>query len=343
MQNMAAGRKVDRIGVAGWYHMPLIDRNLTDFSKGVVDSARVMHWDFCKIQNHNQFLNESLGLEFVPSYTADKVVGPIRRYPIYHPRMFRQLKTQGIGYPSIAMQIEATKRILDELKGEIPVIATVFSPAYIAREICGDHIDYFKNFVKYDPEDVQIGLRILSELSFEYLNALLDLGIDGIMYCDKLASYDDMSYDDYQSFSVPYDLPLLELTRGRTWFNILHVHGYKNLRFDQYERNHYNVQAYNWEDRFEDGVHKPITLKDVRSMTDKILIGGVEFWHDFDSASNNRDEVKERIVMRLKDALSQMEGEQRFVFAPGCSVKPHVPPYRMELLYEAVREVTGVD
>lgn len=342
---MTEGKPIDRVPLAAWYHMPLLDTVPKDFAKGIVNSVKVMHWDICKIQNHPMFMDCAFGLKYVQSTSASLVMGPVTKYVIYHPKNFRKLKVPSVKEGTLAREIDLTRRVMDELGGKVPVIVTIYSPMYMARNLSGGQMKgYIQNFVQYDPEDVHKGLEIITETTMNYLEELLKLGVDGVFFADAFADYDDMDRATYKEFCAKYDLEILNAIKDRTWFNMLHVHGYKNLRFDQYEELGYPVQAYNWEDRYRDPAHESIAIKKVRSMTDKILMGGIEFWHDFDSEKNDREEVKARLKARLIDALEQLEpGDQKFVFTPGCSVKMHVPEYRMQLMYEVVREVTGVD
>lgn len=344
---MVEGKEVDRIGVAGWYHMPLLDQVAKDFAKGILTSMQVMKWDICKLQFNGLFFDSAMGCTYKPSVSASHLNGTVTKYAVYHPKMFRDLKVAKVTDKDIATQLDITKRVIDGLHGEVPVIASVFSPLYTARGVYGgsQNPDFLRAAIKYSPEDVHAGLEIISESIQRYLDALMEIGgVDGIFWADAFASYDDMDRETYAEFGARYDLPLLKSIQNKTWFNMLHVHGYKNLRFDQYEELGYPVQAYNWEDRVSDPKNPPMTLKDVRAMTDKVLMGGVEFWHDFDSPENDREAVKAVLKGRLLDALEQLgPDDKKFIFTPGCSVKMHVPEYRMQLMHEVVAEVTGIE
>lgn len=344
---MVEGKEVDRIGVAGWYHMPLLDQVPKDFAKGILTSCQVMKWDVCKLQYNGLFFDEAMGCVYKPSTSASFLNGTVTKYAVYHPKMYRELRVPKTTDRSLAKELELTKRVIDGLKGEVPVIASVFSPLYCARGVYGgsSNPDFLKSAIKYNPEDVHAGMKIISESIQVFLDALMDIGgVDGIFFADAFASYDDMDRETYAEFGAKYDLPLLKSIQNKTWFNMLHVHGYKNLRFDQYEELGYPIQAYNWEDRVSDPENPPITLKQVRGMCDKVLMGGVEFWHDFDSPENDREAVKAVLKARLIDALEQLgPDDKKFIFTPGCSVKMHVPEYRMQLMHEVVAEVTGIE
>ncbi len=343
---MVDGKPVDRPGVAAWYHMPLREPCAKDSAYGIINSVKAMHWDLCKIQYHGYYFDAAMGNEYEPSLVATSLVGPVTKFAVYHPKMFRELKAPGLDNEYLARQIEITKMIVDELGGKVPILATIFSPISVARGITGgaNHPQYLLKAIEYNPEDVHAGLQTITEATLRFQEELLKIGIDGIFFAEAFASTDDMDRKTHEEFSTKYDLEILNACKDRTWFNMLHVHGYKNLRFNEYEELNYPVQAYNWEDCVSDPTHKPISLADVRKMTDKILMGGLEFWHDFNSPTNNREEVKAVIKRRLIEAMESLgPNENRFIFTPGCSVKMHVPEYRMELMYEVMKEVTGVE
>ena len=43
------GSPIDRTPIGGWYHMPLVDRNVTDFTRELIASTDLNKWDFIKI------------------------------------------------------------------------------------------------------------------------------------------------------------------------------------------------------------------------------------------------------------------------------------------------------
>ena len=74
---------------------------------------------------------------------------------------------------------------------------------------------------------------------------------------------------EYREFAKKYDMVVLDAVKGRSWFNILHVHGEKGM-FDQLLD--YPVQALNYHDR-EAGP----SLAEMRKRTRKCLMGGIAF------------------------------------------------------------------
>ncbi|MEA4963448.1 uroporphyrinogen decarboxylase family protein, partial [Lutispora sp.] len=129
-------------------------------------------------------------------------------------------------------------------------------------------------------------------------------------------TYDKMSVKEYEEFGRPYDLQILDAIKDNTWFNIMHMHGAAPM-FEIMEK--YPVQAVNWHDRLVD-----LSLKEGRSKTDKILIGGVDEFKVLNDAN------EEELLAHLKDALDQVE-DKRLILGPGCCVPLYVNEDRFEV------------
>jgi uroporphyrinogen decarboxylase len=121
------------------------------------------------------------------------------------------------------------------------------------------------------------------------------------------------------------------------WFNMLHIHGNERLMIDRFLD--YPCQAFNWEDCIG-GPDSGVTMSDVRKKSDKIFIGGIELWSDFDSKLNDREEVKAVMMQRGRDAIDAA-GFDKLIFAPGCATLQNVPPYRYTLIHEAAMELAA--
>ena len=96
MQAIVQGKAVDRIGVAAWYHMPLLDQVPKDFATGILTSCHVMKWDICKIQYNALYFDEAMGCTYTPSVSSTHLNGTVTRYAVYHPKMYRDLKVPKI-------------------------------------------------------------------------------------------------------------------------------------------------------------------------------------------------------------------------------------------------------
>ncbi|HYO29013.1 MAG TPA: uroporphyrinogen decarboxylase family protein, partial [Thermomicrobiales bacterium] len=90
------------------------------------------------------------------------------------------------------------------------------------------------------------------------------------------------------------------------WLNILHVHGERDLMFDQVLD--YPVSVLSWSDRLAGP-----SLREARMMTSKCLMGG---WHEFGPLSNGPED---QIRAEAEDAIAQTGG-RKLILANGCAV-----------------------
>jgi uroporphyrinogen decarboxylase len=153
---------------------------------------------------------------------------------------------------------------------------------------------------------------------------IIDAGADGIFFALQGCSRTILTEQQYREFGRPYDLIAL---RGASsgWLNILHVHGEKDLMFDQ--SLDYPVQVLSWSDR----IAGP-SLREARVKTSKCLMGG---WNEFGALSQGPEE---QIVAEAKDALAQTGG-RKFILANGCSVPDDTDHRWLEVARAVVEEL----
>jgi uroporphyrinogen decarboxylase len=134
-----------------------------------------------------------------------------------------------------------------------------------------------------------------------------------------------------------YDLRVLEHLKDKTWFNVLHVHGNRGLKFKRLLD--YPVQAFNWEN-VAAGIpgEELASVAEVRTLTDKVLITGLDQGNDFPEFHYDREALKNRYRERL-EAVIRQSGDKRIVFAPGCAMNMSVNHYAYSLISDAVNEM----
>ena len=82
---------------------------------------------------------------------------------------------------------------------------------------------------------------------------------------------------------------------------------------------------------------KLTSIRQVRQMTDKVIIGGIDQHNDFHNADNDREAIKDVLRRRLLTALEEC-GDDNFIFAPGCALPMDVDRYVFTLMQEVVLE-----
>jgi uroporphyrinogen decarboxylase len=147
------------------------------------------------------------------------------------------------------------------------------------------------------------GLETITKTTAKFIEAVCDLGVDGIFYAVQHAQGSLLSLDEYKLFGLPYDQQVLEETRD-LWCNMLHLHGkdvyFSLLRF-------YDFQIVNWHDR-----ETYPSLAEAQSLFRGTLCGGLR---QDTLVFEDQAKVKEE----AKDAIKQTKG-QRFILGTGCVV-----------------------
>ena len=199
---------------------------------------------------------------------------------------------------------EAVALLRDSLGFDTPVIMTVFSPLAEAMYAAKDREQFLADTQEH-PTVIHETLATIAENLAAHIRDIIDAGADGVFFSIQGCSREIMSEQQYREFGRPYDLMAL---RGGSsgWLNILHVHGNRDLLFDQVLD--YPVQVLSWSDR----IAGP-SLREARVMTSKCLMGG---WNEFGALSQGPEE---QILAEAKDALAQTGG-RKFILANGCSV-----------------------
>ncbi len=199
---------------------------------------------------------------------------------------------------------EAVHVLRDELGFDTPIIMTVFSPLAEALYAAADHERFFAH-AQEAPEVVHEALATIAENLRAQIRDVIAAGADGVFFALQGSTTAMMPEALYREIGRPYDLIALQ-GAANGWLNVLHVHGDRDLMFDQVLD--YPVQVLSWSDRLAGP-----SLREARLQTSKCLMGG---WHEFGALSNGPEE---QILAEAQDALAQTGG-RKFILANGCSV-----------------------
>ena len=194
-------------------------------------------------------------------------------------------------------EVNVVRALAKHYQGTVPVIPTIFTPAHCIPEFCGG-IEQARYYMDNHPEAVDAMLRALVQTELQLVDAYIEAGADGFFFAQRYSNADILSEQEFERFCRPYDEMLLARAHGRTWFNMVHVHGAKNFFWDQFKT--YDVQALSWENTPQQiPEEERSTVAKVRAVTDKILITGTDQFHDF---YGNRQEVLDRFRRRVERA-----------------------------------------
>lgn len=336
---LVTGAPIDRTPIGGWYHMPLVDRNVTDFTRELITSTDVNHWDFIKIMTNGHFYTEAYGGEIEFSRIYNQWNGTIKRYPIHTSEDARNLPVLGIDNPVWQRELKILRNLKDHYQDTLPIVATIFNPLTAVQECAGclDPVPML-HMMAEAPDALHKALEAMTQTNMIYLDALFAEGIDGIFLANQYSMSQLLTDEQYNEFCQPYEARILEHCKGHTWFNMAHIHGSRNLRMDRYiAYPDDQLQALNWESCPVGVLENEIaTIADVRAKTNKVIIAGIDQDSDFVTPTNDREAVKATLIRRYQQAKKE-NGSNRFVFGPGCCLAAG-GSYLNALIYEVVEE-----
>ena len=286
--------------------------------------------DFIKIMSTNVHMEAAYGAKVKWTKTEGDRTLTFSK-PLVSPKDVANLPEIDITTGPIAKEVEVARLLAKEYKGRVPVIATVDTPAsYLKALYCGfEDPKRFTALVRDYTDDFKKGLATMEKVCIKMVDAFAKAGVDGIFIATNIASDMYMTEEEYKDICLESELAVCEATVGKTWFNILHVHGDGNVFFDQLV-NKAPVQAVNWH------ITSNVSMKHAAETTDKILISGLDHAKDF--AYAERDELMKVLNARVDAAIASVP-KDRLIIGTGCSViPPSVPDARIRKLVDIVEE-----
>ena len=335
LQRMVKGEEVDRPGASLWKHFFLEDRNPIDSYKAHVAFQEQNNWDIIKVMANAIYFQEQYGCQAVWS-RHENDFPDVKKRVVNCPKDFRRLKPIDVTKGPVAREVDVIKRLMDKYGGKVPVMATVFTPTSYAQELMvGNFVPWpFKSVVEEYPEDLKEGLKVITEMTQKIIEEYIKVGVDGFFYANQHMYSRVFNRDTFEEFCLPYDLEAFKPAIGKTWFNMLHIHGTTDL-FKEYV-GQYPQQAVNWED-----INSGLSIKEMHSLyPDKILMAGIERNNEF--TNPDREALKNKLVERVKNAAASCPAN-KLIIATGCSQPSDIPNYRFNALKDAMDEVFGPD
>lgn len=335
---MAEHKPVDRVGISGWVHMPMVDRNVKDFTKATIDFTDNMDWDFIKLMSNGHYFAEAYGAKIRWRNDPREWSGEILRYPVRSAEEAAALPViDPEDNPVFVRELQIARNVVSHYKGTVPVLATIFTPLTWLQEMSAScQPAPLLKMVTEHGKEVHKALETLLETNMRLLDKFIEAGVDGIFLSTQFGTANLLSKELREEFCHAYDRRLLDYIKDRTWFNMMHVHYCENLVMEEFMD--YPVQAYNWENCTAcPDMGKLTSIREVRRMTDKILIGGIDQHNDFHNKDNDREAIKEGLRKRLLTSLEEC-GDYNFILAPGCALPMDVDRYVFTLMREVVLE-----
>ena len=313
------GGQTDRPARSLWKHFPIVDQRADSLAERTIDFQRRYDWDFVKICHNGLYSIEDWGSEIRwPGHELER--GEVIRFGIGSATDWERLEPLGTEAGALGRELEVVRRVAGHFDREVPVLATVFSPLTTAIKMRGERL--FEDF-ESDPEALRRGLSVITDTTARFATEVMRAGADGIFFATQLATRDRLSVDQYREFGREFDLPVLEAA-GAGWFNLLHIHG-DDPMIDRLAD--YPVAALNWHDR-----RSTASLDQVRNMSDKLFVGGVDEVGVLGQVGTPGDTAEERLATHLREAIEAAGGG--LVLGPGCVVPLEVSDEAIRLVSE---------
>lgn len=294
------GQSLDRPPVALWRHFPVDDQDPKPLAEATLHFQQSYDFDLVKVTPASSFCLKDWGVE-------DKWMGHTegtREYTkriIHDPQDWESLPGLDPSAPHLAAQLDCLRFIRAELGPETPLLQTIFSPLAQAKNLAGN--ERLIAHLRLYPEAVMKGLRTIAETTRRFVEACLDIRVDGLFYAVQHAQASLLTIEEYRAFGLPHDREALDSAQA-LWCNLLHLHGH-DIYFSLFDS--LTFQIVNWHDR-----ETLPSLAEAQSLFSGAVCGGMR--QDtlvYEHAEDVRKEAAEAM---------QQTGGSRFILGIGCVV-----------------------
>jgi uroporphyrinogen decarboxylase len=293
------GQSTDHVPVAVWRHLPNDDLDPGKLAAYTVAFQKKWDCDLVKFMPSGTYGVEDWGA--VTEYRglwngAREVTKPA----IVHTDDWARLTDLDVRKGSYGRQNQALAAAARELRGEVPILQTIFSPLTTARKLATDGL--FAD-IRRSPDVVHKALALITDVTIRFSLDAIAAGAHGVFLATQLGSYRLLQASEYETFGRAYDLKVLDALRGKAKFNMVHVHG-EDVMFDLFAG--YPVEMINWHDRLTDP-----PLAKAAARFPRLLVGGINESRTLveGSLADIENEVRDAVVQA---------GGRRLMVGPGC-------------------------
>jgi uroporphyrinogen decarboxylase len=322
IEKALALEETDRLPFGFWWHFPNQDRAPRRLAQLSLELQRKFDLDFIKFSPYGLYSAVDWGVTL--EVRGGKLPPVQAEYPIKKPEDWRRLRRLRGTEGEYLIVLEAQRIALSEMHQRVPLVQTVFSPLTTALKLAGP--ETLLTHLRDAPTAVRAGLAIIAETTRGFAAEALARGADGLFFASQTANEGYLTRAEYVEFAKKYDLLVLEAAKGRSWFNILHLHGEK-VMFD--EVLDYPLQALSYHDR-EAGP----SLAEMRKRTRKCLVGGIG--HTTTLVHGSPADVDAQV----QDAWRQVN-HRGLILGPGCVASLEAPEANILQLCKSVERTAS--
>jgi uroporphyrinogen decarboxylase len=311
MQACLAKSEIDRLPVALWRHFPVDDQTPDRLARAIISFQNVYDFDFVKVTPASSFCLKDWGVEDEWRGAAEGT-RDYTKHVIESPEDWSKLPVLDPYKGYLGDQLTCLNLLKTEFSDRIPFIQTIFNPLSQAKNLIGGN--QLLIHLRQSPDALIEGLKIITESTLRFIDAIKKTGVAGVFYAVQHASYSLLSKDEYDRFGREFDLSILGAIED-LWLNVLHIHG-EHIMFDRFLD--YPVQVINWHDRET----SPNLFQGSQSFRG-VVCGGLT------RVNNLILGTPEGVFAEAEDAFKSM-GNEPFILGTGCVVPITYPQANLE-------------
>lgn len=321
LEKTLAGETTDRLPVAIWRHFPGDDQRSADLAQSIADYQTLYDWDFIQIIPSANYMITGYGAQDTWHGNVDGI-RDVSRHLIQRSLDWTELRTQDALRGEMGKQLECIRLLGNAFpNGQIPFIATIYSPLAQAARLSGD--DLLIQNMRTHPDRLRSGLNILTESTLRLVEALRRVQIDGICYVIEHANYNIMTEAEYQEFGGTFDYKILESLPQTWWLNTVELQGVAPmLRLFA----NYRAQMIRWAT-----VDSHIDLARGRGMVSATVSGGFGKNH---LLTGTPTMIREAV----RDAINQSDGGKGLILGATGRVPITIPMSNLRAARDAVTQ-----
>ncbi len=318
---MLAGEKPDRFAASFWRHFFHMEHHAQGTAEAMIGFQKKFEWDFVKINPRADYHVEDWGLK--QEWSHDEFNKHRKTdFPVRTLEDWDKIAVNPTSSPVLAEHLKVVSAVRKGVGKDVPVLMTVFTPLAIAGRLMENQKDLVDH-LRTDPDRIHRALRNITDTFVAFVSELRNAGADGIFLATtQWASSDMITWSEYETFGVPYDLEVVKATENGA-LNLFHVCAGSNYLKDLAAIN-YHCDLYNWDS--QNPTNLPID-KAYDLLHGKLLVGGV------DQRGWLLNSSPEEIILQIRKMKPEHEPE-RLIIGPGCSVPPEVSLENLQAIRE---------
>lgn len=199
-----------------------------------------------------------------------------------------------------------------------PVFAGCIGPFSLAGRLFG--LSELMIALYVEPENIQILLDKCTRFLIQYVQAIKETGVDGVVIAEPAAGL--ISNDDSTSYSSAYVRQIVEAVQDETFVIILHNCG--NGGHCTEAMVHSGARGLH----FGNKINMAEALKDC---PEELLVMG-----NLDPVGLFKQSSAAAVYTATMDLLQQTSEWKNFVLSSGCDVPPHIPQENIRAFYQAL-------